>query len=1053
MVWRRWNMPKTVFEVESKNVTPEQDEAERAEALPRPELRVYMLGPPSVEWAGCALDIPRRQVRAVLYRLATPLTPLPREHLCNLFWRDIPERTARRNLSHVLTHLRGLLPAPEVLLCTDDTIALDLRRAWSDAVTFDQLCLALREPSLRLKALEQAAALYRGSFLAGFSLLASPEFELWADLERSAQERRYLETLAALVAAQAAQGKYPAAIECARRYLAIDDLAEEMHRRLMTLYAAIGDRGAALHQFELCTLVLERELGVGPLPETRAVYQTVLAGRSPALSSAASPPPAWTTLPSLEAPLVGRDQALRQLARAYISTRAGRGSVVLIAGEPGIGKSRLLQEFVTSLAAEATVVAGAGHENEQNLAYGLLIEALAAHLRTIDLVRPGFEPLDLALLAGLWPGLLTRLPEVPSLVSLDQDQKRTLLFQALVRVLLHLAARRPPLLLCVDNLHWADASTLAWLGCLARHLRRAPILVLGTYRPEEAATVARLRTELVRLGLLQEIGLTGLSPPEIVQLIRHLSSQDRGAAKLSQRLHRETGGNPFFLLETLRFLFETGLLWQDDRGWSTPIDKTTEGYHEPALPGTIYEVVRARLRRLSSQIHQVLEAGAVIGSQFEFDLLQAASGRAENEVVEALEALLARQLLTEQDGRYRFNHDLIRAVVYYDLSYGRRRLLHRRVGEALEKLRANYAVALAWHFERAEEPGRAARYAWQAGLAAKTIFAHAEARTHFERALSLLKQEATHLRDAAAIKANLRLQVHALAERGWALRLLGEMEAYASDLSEVTRLAEQLGDPGTLAHLRWREAYAQRWFCRYAAARQAAAQGLGLSKLAAEPLLEALCLRELGLAARESGDYQPAQLSLEQALERFVDLGQSVYQIHTLCNLSTLHWRRAEFERATNLARQALACCEEVRLTFERRLPLGDLGAAAVATGEVDLARQWLLESLAIARQIADRTQEIFCLGHLGRLCLKLKQPAKALEFLQTALALAESIDSGTEQSWLRAGLAEVHWLDGKVELAVEHAQQALKLAHANGRPYDQALARRVLAELDRADW
>jgi tetratricopeptide (TPR) repeat protein len=107
-----------------------------------------------------------------------------------------------------------------------------------------------------------------------------------------------------------------------------------------------------------------------------------------------------------------------------------------------------------------------------------------------------------------------------------------------------------------------------------------------------------------------------------------------------------------------------------------------------------------------------------------------------------------------------------------------------------------------------------------------------------------------------------------------------------------------------------------------------------------------LCLRELGLAARESGDYRLAQLYLEQALERFVDLGQAVYQIHTLGNLSTLHWRLGEFERASNLARQALARCEEARLAFDRRLPLGDLGAAAVATSAVELARQCLLEAV-----------------------------------------------------------------------------------------------------------
>jgi predicted ATPase len=142
----------------------------------------------------------------------------------------------------------------------------------------------------------------------------------------------------------------------------------------------------------------------------------------------------------------------------------------------------------------------------------------------------------------------------------------------------------------------------------------------------------------------------------------------------------------------LRFLFETGLLEQDEIGWSTAVDEITSGYQKLSLPGSLYEVVRARLRRLSPQSQQVLQAGAVIGSQFEFDLIQAACGRTEYEVVEALEDLQARQLLTEQAGQYRFNHDLIRAVVYHDLSYGRRRLLHRRVDEALQSLLAKHAL-------------------------------------------------------------------------------------------------------------------------------------------------------------------------------------------------------------------------------------------------------------------------------------------------------------------------------------------------------------------------
>lgn len=650
-----------------------------------PELRVYMLGPPRVTWTGCPLDIPRRQVRAILYRLATQLTPIPREHLCYLFWPDTSECAARRNLSHLLTHLRNLLPVPQIFLITDDYIALDPRRVWSDVVAFDQLYFTLRGTHLGLNVLEQAVGFYQGSFLAGFSLPTSPEFELWADLERGTRERCYLELLAKLVETYTAQENHHTAIDYAQCYLTIDNLAEEMHRRLIALYTAVGDRGAALHQFETCAVILERELGVSPLPETRAAYQAALTGRLLPAPSAVLPPHEWTTLPSLEVPLVGRELALQQLEQAYLAARAGQGGLVLISGEPGIGKSRLLQELATRLATETTIVVGAGYEDERDCPFLPLIEALTPHLSNLDLTLPDIEPLDLAILVALWPNLQTVLPEIPSLVSLEPDLMRGLLFQSLAQLLLSLAVQHPPLLLCLDDLHWADDSTLAWLGYLARQFKHLPILIVGTYRSGEIMAVAVLRTELTRLGRLQEISLTGLSPSEIACLLRHLFGQSGDMETLSQRLHRETGGNPLFLLEWLRYLLEADLVGSGKSGW-TFADLVAPGPPnlELSLPDTIGEVVRARLYRLNPQAHQVLEAGAVIGTLFSFELIQAVSGRPESEVVEALETLLAQQFITEDGGSYRFNHDLIRTVVYRDLSYGRRHLLQQRLEEALQ---------------------------------------------------------------------------------------------------------------------------------------------------------------------------------------------------------------------------------------------------------------------------------------------------------------------------------------------------------------------------------
>ncbi len=1005
------------------------------------DLQIYLLGPPKVEWTNAAFAIPRRQARALLYRLATHLQPVPREHLCCLFWPDTDDSAARRNLSRLLTHLRRALPAPELLLTSNDHVGLDPRRAWSDTVAFEQLCAAVKKGVP-----PQAVNLYRGPFLTGFSLPDSPEFEVWATLERESWERLYLKALAVLIEEQAARGEHAAAIAHARRYLATDDLAEDIHRRLIELCAITGDRSAALRQFERCVAVLERELGVSPLPETRNVYQAILEGRLPS-DIAPVTKLVWTTLPGLDVPLVGRERALRQLEQAYSKAQLGRGGIVLISGEPGVGKSRLMQDFArlqgtgAGIHTQALVLAGAGYLDAQTMPYQPIVEALRPALSAYgSKLVP--QPSGLPAMSRLIPELRDLYPDLPAPSPAESDQARARLFEGLCQFILGLAVGPSPVLLCLDNLHWADNATLDWLAYLGRRLWDNRVLVIGTYRSAEADTVAGLRRGLARQGTLSELKLAGLDEASVLQLLLHLArelqtSRIRGDAALAHRICRATGGNPFFLLETLRVLIESG-------GW--PEDQAS--LQALPLPDTIRDAVEARVNRLSPKARQVLEAGAVLGQTFTFETVCLTAGRREMETMDGLDELAARQLLVEQTTAYRFRHEIVREAVYRNLSIWRRRLLHRRAGDALEKSRPDDVAALAWHFERAEEPGRAARYALLAGQAAKAVFAHVEGRAYFDRALTFLERESSHLRDQADIVANQRLQVRALDERGWALRLLGEMEAYERDLKVVARLAELLGDQRTLAHLHWRKAYAHRWFCRYAEAQEAAEAGLRLSQTAADPLLEAMCWREVGRAARATGDYQRARIALERALSLFVELDKIVYELHTLGNLSTLYCLLGEHEQAMNMARRALARCDKAGLPLERRLPLGDIGIAAAEAGDVDLARQYLLESLVIARQIADRTQEILCLGHLGWLCVREEQAVKALEHLQAALALAENVGSRTEQGWLLSGLAEAHHLVGDVARAMACARRALDLAQASGRAYDQKLARWILDRL-----
>lgn len=720
-------------------------------------LQIYLLGPPIVKWNGNPLAIPRRQVRAILYRIAAETHPLPREHLCYLFWPDTPESTARRNLTCLMSHLRRALPTPGLVVTSDDRIWLAPDRIWSDTATFKRLCES-PEAHVRDRTLQQAIDLHRGPLLNGFSLPHNPEFETWLTLERQAWERLYLETLATLIEDQTTKGKYDAAIASAQRYLATDDLAEDTHRRLIELYATIGDRNAAMRQFERCITILERELGVTPLPETQAVYRVVLEGQSPPRIVPLARP-AWTTLPGLDVPLVGRDRVWRQLEKAYLRACAAQGSIVLISGEAGIGKSRLIQDFATHLQDQAQVLTGSGHPDTQTMPYQPLIEALHPALHTrhslIDV-----QPIWLAEASRLMPELQTLHPDLPPPMPMEPDQARTRLFEALCRLILGLAAGPHPTILCLDDLHWADSTTLDWLAYLGRRLVGTRLLIVGAYRSEEDGTMAELRHNLTRQGLVSEFEIEGLGNAEILQLLRHLGDAVPNDGVLADRLCQATGGNPFFLLETLQVLLET-----DQR-----VEKLAN-VKDLLLPDTIRDAVEARVGRLSPQARQVLEASAVLGQTCTFDLVHLTAGRREMETIDGLDELVARQLLTEQTAGYRFRHEIIRAAIYRELGYWRRRVLHRRAGEALENLRVDNATALARHFERAEEPGRAARYALQAGQAAKAVFGHAEACAYFDRTLALLEQEAAYLQKPKAIAANRRLRIHVLDERGWALRL------------------------------------------------------------------------------------------------------------------------------------------------------------------------------------------------------------------------------------------------------------------------------------------
>jgi len=770
-------------------------------------------------------------------------------------------------------------------------------------------------------------------------------------VQRRHWERRYLETLETLVRMQEAQGNLEDAIGHARRYLETDELAEHIHRDLIRLHAAAGDHRAASEQYEQCAVLLERELGVSPLPETQAVYQAAQQGRVRARSTA--PSPTWTTLPSLSAPLVGRHEALRDLNQACDDARAGRGSILLISGEAGIGKSRLIEEFVSNLGTSATPATGSGHETEQGIPYGPLVEALQPHLDARDPAVLDRTSVRLAELAHLMPDLDERQSRTTSQTPLEPPQQQWV-FQALTRSVIALADQAANsgslLILCLDNLHWADRTTISYLGYLGRHIASAPVLVLGAYRPGEFHPDA-VRGQLLRSGVLREISLGGLPQADILRLVQHLTGQESGIARLSRRLHRAVGGNPFFLLEIVRAMLEADVLEQEMSGWSSARVEDSAADLAFPIPSTVSDAIRARLRRLDRQTEQVLETCAVLGYRFDHDVIWGTSGRSEEEAVDALDILLSRQIVTEANGEYRFIHDLTRSVVYADLSYGRRRLLHRRAGETLEELWPEKAVTLARHFERAEQIDKAVHYLRTAGNHAMLVAAPQEASAHLRRAVTLLRTLPPS-RERDEKERNLQLAL------GVSLQMAtshGTPEASVAH-ARARDLCRSLNDAKGLFRALGLLLMSHTTGGRHQEAGQIGVELLDAAFQTGDPSAEMVAHWQIGVQRLIVGDLIGAREHLEEAVARHRP-GQHRHLIFrygmspgvvSLGALAFVLWSLGYPERALDVSLDGIAVAEELAY------PPGLAMAQVYACGAHGFCGDW-----ATVRELAEATLEI----------------------------------------------------------------------------------------------
>ncbi|BAJ64701.1 ATP-binding protein [Anaerolinea thermophila] len=1034
---------------------------------PLKPLRIYLLGPPRVEILEGFAVIPRRQARALLYRLAAGVEPIPRERLCFLFWPDEAEATARRYLSHLLTHLQRALIMPDCFVFNGDQIGLNFQQVWSDVVEFEDLCAYLREPDTQYAlqsygttgflrdpaALRLRISLYHGSFLEGFSLPGAAEFEEWSTQKRYALERLYLSAVEMLMEDFAEKGELELAIQYAQRYLDTDPLVEDVHRRLIELYAISGNRNAALRQFEICARILEQELGVSPLPETRLIYQDVLERR---IFLKRVIKPKWEPISGANVPLIGRAQAMTWLEEAVQDALAGNEKVILISGEAGMGKSRLLQEFIARLSSNIAVIAGGAHVEACTLPYYPIIQALRSLCHPAEegapapLLRwlpPTLDHIWLVEASRVLPELRTLYPNLPLPLPAASEEARSRLFDALVQIVIGLSTSPlflrsfSSLLLCLEDLHWADSATLEWLVHFGRQIRGSHLVVLGTYRSEEVDALVDLRQGLKSAQVLTELQLQGLDTSSILLLLSFFrgGTLDR-QEEFAEQLYASTGGNPFFLLEVLKSMLEK----------EETMEVCTGEKYIP-LPDTVREVIQARIRRLTPVGRQVLEAGAVIGPVFSFDFLRGVAGRREMEVVNGLDELVARQLLMESGVEYRFPHELVARVVEENLSPVRRQILHRRAGWTLARLNPAAVTALARHFDLGGEPRQALSYYEKAVQQAESLFAWKEAEEHQNRMLVLLERLDPHQNQPDAIMQRGLIWLN----RAYHDYLKGKIEDRDKDLEVVKTLAEKLQQKTLYLQFLLQQVRYLNLGGHYKKAITLAEEGMqgipGEELTSLSRFTVALLYVEIAFAHYLLGQPRQGFSALRSAQVAAGESRNPEIQGPIKHHLGYMHLHRGEYLQALTHQQEALRCHQTARDFNGIAWAELDLGFLYLKLGQFLEAKNHLEASLRLAQRISARPAEIYARTYTGYLKLYQGLYMPALECFRETIQLHQTVhqEHGVVAAEIGLGMALYHLgMDSEAGIRFQHAvERAREVSHR--RRLVEALVGWGLIELD----
>ncbi|HEX4998744.1 MAG TPA: AAA family ATPase [Terriglobia bacterium] len=962
-------------------------------------MKINILGPMEIWKGGRRIDLPSsKKARALLAYLIASGRPQRRERLTEFLW-DVAD-DPRSGLRWCLTKIRQLVDEPGKTRIVADRESAEFRG--EDAlIDLFMVRERLRKgvSALTLKELQELAILFRGTFLEGLELPDYDDFQSWLVAAREDALQQQLSILQAILTLL--QGDPAAAVPYARLIVQRDPLHEPSRAQLARLLVALGRNSEAKQLLEAGKR-LASELGNGRATQIEKLeaelYQPATALRRPPEAVVEAPPPLEPSRAGQAIPefFVGRMEERSRLRRFVESPQPKPGRhVVLITGEPGIGKSRLMSDLASHLASmRGTVLSGSSYEAEARRPYGPWTDAIRSIHPSVmgDVLREKLSPL----LTGL-----TAEDETPG--------GRERLFAGVVDLLATRAHSAPPVLLQFDDVQWYDEASAELLHYVVRMTQHRPVFLALTARGGELADnepLMRVFRGFRLNGWMDEIALEPLSKDDIALLVGHISSTVDVEAVFD-----ECSGNPLFAIELARASDESGAL------------------ANPTLTG----LIRDRIDRLPAQAGDILRWAAVLGARFSINRLASLVSRSFEDLTSALELLERHALVRESASGCGFTHGVVRRTVYDNLSESRRRLMHRRVAQALEQdTNPQTAAELAHHAFLAGETAKAARASLAAGRQCMRIYANSEALA--------FARSGMRYSEALPESDRIGLQIELL-EIMLAARRPADVESTARQLEELSERALAAGDAEharlgfhLLSYIRWEGG-------DWSAARNHSLRAEFVSRTA-EPREQVVAMAEAArcLAMLERDLTQAEALALE-ARAQAANSGVETVAIPDALGMLRFHrgaWDEAAglFESARSLARRHGDRAGEFRA-------LEHLIVLELERNHANEARTLSRDLITLASRLREGSEAPFatCLEALAREAAG-EEASTEIDAALEALRIADA-KHRLAYALLRATRGD--FSRGDVQKARARGEEALRLAEILARPSETALARVVL--------